>query len=335
MKRTVLLVTLLMVLVPSPAFAWFGWLDALSGPGPWFGALFEFRLKCFGPIADKSTLQALTAVANGLASSTPNARTPNSWLALEKAWDAAFSAAQTDPGLRALLGPRDLVLLSNLRMLLNARGLVPDVESLFAATPRVVIPDEVQKKVAEDVKAQVDAFNENVEGRQRLAGGIGVIVENCGNVVRRSSIDVAADVWLGTKRTPEFANGEGIQLYTFRVAYSYALVRNPRYNIVDGAIGAGLFVFRSDGFDDDDGFSDQRRNIFIEPLRLYIHAPAHWADDGAAWWKQLLAAPVISPAVTLFPRGFDPNVFGQHDAIGPELVPSVSVYVNARTLFRR
>ena len=46
------LAMLLVLLKPTPAQAWFGWLDEWSGPGGWFGVLIDVRLVCFGPPID-------------------------------------------------------------------------------------------------------------------------------------------------------------------------------------------------------------------------------------------------------------------------------------------
>src|SRR6185436_12223722 len=46
------LAMLLVLLKPTPAQAWFGWLDEWSGPGPWLGQLYEVRVACFGPKID-------------------------------------------------------------------------------------------------------------------------------------------------------------------------------------------------------------------------------------------------------------------------------------------
>src|SRR5947199_90795 len=46
-KTTPMFFLLLLVLVPAPAQAWFGWLDNLSGPGPFNGAEFDYKFLCF------------------------------------------------------------------------------------------------------------------------------------------------------------------------------------------------------------------------------------------------------------------------------------------------
>jgi hypothetical protein len=47
-KGSLLLCALLVILMPAPAHAFFGWLDNLSGPGPFMGEEIEIRLFCFG-----------------------------------------------------------------------------------------------------------------------------------------------------------------------------------------------------------------------------------------------------------------------------------------------
>ena len=46
-KVSVLLGALLVIMMPAPAHAWFGWLDNLSGPGYFIGDEVEIRLFCF------------------------------------------------------------------------------------------------------------------------------------------------------------------------------------------------------------------------------------------------------------------------------------------------
>jgi hypothetical protein len=60
----VLVFLALQLAVPSPAHAWWGWLDNLSGPGPWWGPEFDFRLVCFpGKTTVADAKRASTAAA--------------------------------------------------------------------------------------------------------------------------------------------------------------------------------------------------------------------------------------------------------------------------------
>jgi ABC-type sugar transport system substrate-binding protein len=53
-KATLFLAVFLLI-GPAPAQAWFGWLDDLSGPGPFWGQQYEVRIACFGGDTDKVT----------------------------------------------------------------------------------------------------------------------------------------------------------------------------------------------------------------------------------------------------------------------------------------
>src|SRR5215217_7607889 len=72
----VLLSLAIQVGATQQAQAWFAWLDNLSGPGPFHGLKFEFRLACFGPESQPVLLSKKLAAAKFLAArltSTPSA----------------------------------------------------------------------------------------------------------------------------------------------------------------------------------------------------------------------------------------------------------------------
>ncbi len=50
-------------MTPSPAHAWFGWLEEWSGPGGWLGGLVDLRLVCFGPKLDTAAARDKMAKA--------------------------------------------------------------------------------------------------------------------------------------------------------------------------------------------------------------------------------------------------------------------------------
>jgi len=45
-KRSFLLLAVFLLLAPAPAQAWWGWLDELSGPGPWMFVDLQYRIAC-------------------------------------------------------------------------------------------------------------------------------------------------------------------------------------------------------------------------------------------------------------------------------------------------
>jgi hypothetical protein len=51
MRRVIVIalcVLAFVITLPAPAHAWWYWLDELSGPGPFTGPQFDFRIACFG-----------------------------------------------------------------------------------------------------------------------------------------------------------------------------------------------------------------------------------------------------------------------------------------------
>ena len=49
-KATLLFLAVFFLVTPAPAQAWFGWLDDLSGPGPFWGEQYEVRVACIGDV---------------------------------------------------------------------------------------------------------------------------------------------------------------------------------------------------------------------------------------------------------------------------------------------
>jgi hypothetical protein len=68
--------------------------------------------------------------------------------------------------------------------------------------------------------------------------------------------------------------------------------------------------------------------VFLEPARVYFHAPSAWGRKSERKLKRLLAIPVLSVSSVLFPGGFEAGAFGQERRIGTELVPTASIFVN-------
>ena len=85
----------------------------------------------------------------------------------------------------------------------------------------------------------------------------------------------------------------------------------------------GLAWFSSRGF-------PPVRSLFIEPGRVYLHAPTSWStkpwsDDP---WRRLATLPVFSWGLVVYPKGFEPNAFGNNERIRAELLNTFSIFVN-------
>src|SRR5712672_1570801 len=94
MRRLALIITCCVccqVLAPARADAWWGWLDQLSGAGPWKGYQIEFRLICFSESG-----KATPAPFLGFESSCPldNGQKPRASISIA----SRFFHADPDPG---------------------------------------------------------------------------------------------------------------------------------------------------------------------------------------------------------------------------------------------
>jgi hypothetical protein len=92
LKPTVLLIAVFVLSVPSPAQAWLGWLDNLSGPGKFIGAQWGFRLICFGEESDEKRLVSGMKKANALTQKI-------SWVVVDQVdkVNAVIRVAKKDP----------------------------------------------------------------------------------------------------------------------------------------------------------------------------------------------------------------------------------------------
>ena len=91
------LAVVLQLAVASPADAWWGNLEKLSGAGPWRGEIYEFRVACFGDIPPEAALAAaLTANATALSQVARGEKDPTEstkkWTSAADAWEQAAGA---------------------------------------------------------------------------------------------------------------------------------------------------------------------------------------------------------------------------------------------------
>jgi hypothetical protein len=283
-------VVLLTMLTPTNASAWIGWLDSLTGPGPFWGLLFDVRAICFGERVDGQLMvqaRALDRLVDPKTRDNDN-RVIDAWRTAAVAWAVAFreSPPQPDPN----------------------RGAAVDRE-----------------------------YVARQEQRAALMAAAGVFFTVCPpEVVRRSSIDVAIELWWARRDenaadNERFADDESVRLTTAKVSYSFPLFRNREYDVLDVSIGAGFYWLSSRGF------VAPITGTMLEPARIYLRAPTSWHTEDRGMLRKLLTYPVFSAAAVVFPKGFQDNVFlgpGQiargitqrgHPA---EIQPSFAVFVN-------
>ena len=283
-------VVLLTMLTPTNASAWIGWLDSLTGPGPFWGLLFDVRAICFGDrIPDDvrrltlAAIEADLAAAASLSARDSNPTVTKAWADAAQAWTKVFGKAPP-----------------------------------------------LQKEEAEQTRAN-RRFVLDQDEQVRLLGAVGVFFSACSpNVIRRSSIDFAIDLWWAG-REERFAGGEAVSLVTAKVSYSFALFPRRKYDVLDVSMGAGVYWLTSRGF------VAPIKGPFLEPVRFYFHAPTRWRSSDSGRLRKFLTYPVFSAAAVVFPEGFQDDVFRSQAQIasgprqpghGAEIQPSFSVFVN-------
>jgi hypothetical protein len=122
---------------------------------------------------------------------------------------------------------------------------------------------------------------------------------------RRASIDLGLRLLRYTDNSTSnaFAGGNSISLSTLVPSFEWRVFNNPRLDVVDAGVGAGVYWFSSLG--SSPGGFDSFSGVIVEPVRLDFHAPTVWTRD--KWWT---AIPNLRFGLVVFPGGFDTNAFG-------------------------
>jgi hypothetical protein len=122
---------------------------------------------------------------------------------------------------------------------------------------------------------------------------------------RRASIDLGFRLlrYTDDSASNAFAGGNSISLSTFVPSFEWRVFTNPRIDVVDAGVGAGVYFFTSLG--SNPGGFNSFSGLIVEPVRLDFHAPTVLTRDH--WWA---AIPNLRFGLIVFPGGFDANAFG-------------------------
>ena len=313
----------------SRADAWFGWLDRLSGPGPFYSLDFEFRLACFGPRFEYvETLDSLLAKAGTQTLETFKDRRKLD--GMKETWGAVAKqvAATNRPSAFPVLPPLDVAKFSDLVDKLTAEEVDKLQPNLFAANPTV---DEALRMARINaVSAQAARFAAGIFKANTAINSIGSNLSFCGPTkTRRWAIALGASLGHANSN-PQYAGGNSIRLISLVPSVSYRVFANPRFDAVDIGAGVGGYWITSRGF-------DQLRGIIVHPIRVDLHTPSAWVNsDGFESWLSMIT---FRLGFVVFPAGFDAGAFAATGdkavPIGAEWTPRASVVVNLQTLIRR
>jgi hypothetical protein len=333
MRRfTLTLALCLSFLAPTRADAWFGFLDYLSGPGRFKGAMYDVRLLCFGKPFDhhlKIEREVANALRVSLVLSVTRADVQDAARATATAWEGvnvAIEAAKADfkvlPDTEPLREIQSL--LNALAPLISLRAETAEQQVAAEARVATVLSDLIAK-AAEAALTQAQLMRTaNV-----ASGSVGMLLSLCSpEETRRFSVDVGIDFWKADSN-PIWADDYTIRLITFVPGMSFRPITDERFDFVDLAMAGGIYRFSSRGFDTFTG-------PILQP-RFDVHGPTAWINRGGV--RQVLALFTGRVGVTNFPGGISAEAFGNPDSTrsvsSKEWTPTAAIFFNLTPFLRR
>ncbi|MEZ5291107.1 MAG: hypothetical protein R2745_08500 [Vicinamibacterales bacterium] len=325
---------------PAPAFAWFGLLDKWSGPGGFWGRLYEVRVICFGPSSTVPELEAALARARQsfervsassidlLPSDVDSVATDwNSFASfLEQSTQRWQGDTQAANRLQALIDQHLRQPFDRIRQNYSRPGLrLSNNDSNMVRTNFVQFESAFELAAAAIHILKVQVF---------AAGATGMFWSLCDeNVERRVSIEINVDDWSGYRNANNeaFSGGERIRFITVAPSLTWNPIPSKKADVVDLGISGGYYAFSSKGFDSVQGF-------VVEPLRVELHAPTLWSKYPRTDVRRLVSMFTYRFALKTIPTGFSADAFapGSHDGrIPAELVPMHGLFFNLNSLLSR
>lgn len=300
----------LLLAVPSPASAWWGWLEKLSGPSDLNGPQFDFRVVCFGDRLPPALIVLSEAAAMAIAGARDVQAQPNPQEdAILKAWTAAGNAWE-----EAALAWADA---------LGDRYVTPKKNDADKETEVAF-----QRRRA----TEAERYGRGGPSVVTATSSAGVLWSLCTpDRLRRFSLDVNFGYWRNDGE-PDYAGGTPIKLNTALASVSWRMFGGTRWDIVDASAGAGMYFFTSQAFSSFSG-------LVIQPGRLTFHAPSSWHARGLGDWRGWAALPTYTIGVTIFPSGFPADAFAATGAravrIPAEAILTRTFFLNVAPLLRR
>jgi hypothetical protein len=345
-KTTLLLLTVFLLTVPAPAQAWFGWLDDLSGPGPFWGVEFDFRLVCFMEKAPWSESIAAMQVANTLLESVNR---PES---LRDRRGRNFRASLGSIRSQVLMvfpnAKRHQAALDLAAEVANMRDVffpvtAPDAAT-FEAARRAL--DKVESSLREAAVPEVSKLpgsvvfarcSDRLPNEPSVSGYSGIrhedrhpvvsIVLNYRELANTKFLHLFADN--ARASNSGYSGGKAIHLRILEPKLSWAM--SGHFDFLDGQAGIGIYQFSSGGFTSFSG-------LVVEPIRFDLHPPGRLVDGEKNIWKRLPYSISYSAGVMLFPGGFASSRFSAlgglaRDISGGEAIFEQGVVINVGRLF--
>lgn len=299
---------------PAPALAWFGWLDEWSGPGKFWGVLYEARLLCFGP--DSGIAAVLESVERAQVATRFS-------LASQQTKTLTVDSSVVKPWLDALVELRDAQIRWNAPKIY--RNAVSDMIQKFEKRETILLAD-VESVVHQAIVSRGGQIDTMV--------GTGMLWSACSDKKeRRVSIELNVNDWHGfdNQNNNKFSGGTSIRLITVMPSVTWRVLPNRKADMFDLGIAAGYYAFSSKGFESVDGF-------IVEPVRLDVHAPPSWAAYPRTDIRRVAAMVTFRAGVMTIPKGFAADAFApgsHHGPIDAEIVPTIGLFFNLNSLFSK
>jgi hypothetical protein len=343
---TLLSAFLMLVAFPNPAAAWWEFLEELSGPGWWKGFDVDARLFCLVDTLPEKTeddlVTRMESLVNRMKAKETRPRIEiaaqlppelqraafvtsvrsqvDSWTLTLDEWERIFDDWQLVSGrtVEKIAAVRQA--LANIRMRADSSlaAVVPSAEAFFDSRDKRKELEAAVKKAEEDAAKAFEVLQRSAETmhsivdspRATFAALPGVIYSACrlrGQERRRAAFDVSMRfLWTNDDR---YANGERISLTTIEPAFAWNVFDNPKYDIVEYGLGAGLYWISSKAF-------PSVKGGFLEPVRLDFHVPTDFVRS-ETMPRKIVRSLVFRFGYLVFPGGFEPDAF-LADPLNPE-----------------
>ena len=323
-KLTMVLCSLMLVLAPKPAHAWFELLDYLSGPGPFRGQKLDFRVWCSGPEIPLSKLDKL--VAAGVVK-TFSVRDQGGLDQAKSAWREVVTLLT---GINDRLDLFDSNQLTNLSTRIEALK-TTDFTSFLRADQPPQPPEAaeaLQPGALKDLVDQMELILDQLYVASASLASTGIFVSFCSETQREFALEVGFTT-LQANSDPAWARDYTIRLNTFTAALSYRLPLPADRDIVDVGVIGGMYRFSSRGF-------DTIRGTVFEPF-VDLHGPTRTVNNPGL--SQIGALLTLRIGLVWFPGGFDTEDFAAVPAkvghiSGWEATPSATIFFNLTPLLK-
>jgi hypothetical protein len=282
---------------PAPAHAWWHWLDELTGPGPFMGPDFQWRLVCIDdPLPELSEVKLLTERD----------------LARREVDDAQANLRSIQDAANKNKDPKDSRIGEALRHLAEKQSQLKVAQD---ALREAVNKIRKRSNPGDYVLRSVESFDSDEHGTAKRtlarAAGIGCVI---GQGMKNPAASLnfrTAVLWSGPQGDEpgrlDFG-GKKPRVHLWQQEISYSVFVDHR-KTVELASGLGVYRAYGDGFESFSRFYWKPIIVTITPVPLK-RPFENAAKGGTVFWAGLARSFSISSSILYMPKGFSAADFG-------------------------